>query len=68
LVIYCPALSYNTSSMFTGSLEHPTINSNKKGINFLISDSNSVIESNKTTIYKQKASNRIRAHILEEND
>jgi hypothetical protein len=54
--------------MLTGSLEHPAINSNKKGINFLISDSNSVIESNKMTIYKQKASARIVAHILEEND
>ena len=44
--------------MLTGSLEHPAINSNKKGINFFISDSNSVIESNKMTIYKQKTSDR----------
>jgi|TARA_B100000586_G_C20034351_1_gene394692 hypothetical protein len=54
--------------MLTGSLEHPAINSNKKGINFLISDSISVIESNKTTIYKQKASDGIAAYISEEND
>jgi hypothetical protein len=53
--------------MLTGSLEHPAINSNTKGINFFIKDSNSVIESNKTTIYKQKASGSIVVHIVEED-
>jgi len=54
--------------MSTGSLEHPAINSNTKGIIFFISDSNSVVESNKTTIYKQKTSNGIVVYSVEEED
>ena len=54
--------------MLTESLEHPETNSNKKGIDFFISASNSIVESNKTTIYKQKASRGIVVHILVEDD
>ena len=57
--MYCPALSNSTSSILTGSLEHPAMSTKKNGNNFFISDSNSVIEFNKTTIYKQKASGGI---------
>ena len=54
--------------MLTGSLEHPAINNNKRGISFFISDSNSVIESNKATIYKLKASRGIVVHIPKDDD
>lgn len=32
--MYCPALSNSTSSILTGSLEHPAMSTNKMGIIF----------------------------------